>query len=216
MENQVPITPTNFFQLRADCFRLPPSKNHFALSSKNYKNYLLPDTSILTNENSFSKVAMGWSSEGLEIFLWIDEPYSRTLYPQLEKGDSFELCIDTRDVKTSGYNTQFCHHFFFLPELVEGVQAGEITKFRTEDAHELCDSRELKVQSTFSTHHYLLQCFIPTHCLTGYDPEQFNRLGMTYRVNRFNDSPQQFSVLASEYKFEEQPSLWASIHLAIP
>ena len=210
----VPITPINFFQLRLECHRLPPVKgSQFALSTKNYKTYLLPDTAVLTNESPFCSIAAGWSRDGIEIYASIDTPYTRSFHPQIQKGDSFEICIDTRDVKTSGYNTRFCHHFFFLPEAVEGQHAGEITKFRTEDAHELCNPQDLIVESTIKRGSYLLQCFIPSHCLIGYDPEQFDRIGMTYRMNRFGGDPQQLAVLAAEYKYEEQPSLWSSVRL---
>ncbi|MGZ3633207.1 MAG: hypothetical protein ACXWM7_02610 [Parachlamydiaceae bacterium] len=212
MENSVPFTPVNFFQLSLDCHRLPNvKKGAFALHLKNYRQYLLPDTSALTGDDQFAEIALGWSVEGLEIFALIEESYTRSMYPQLEKGDSFELCIDTRDVKTSGYNTRFCHHFFFLPEAVDGRQAGELTKFRTEDAHELCPGHDLIVQSTLQVKTYLLQCFIPAHCLHGYDPEQFDRMGMTYRLNRAGDSSQHFSVIAEDYKFQEQPALWSSV-----
>lgn len=214
MEENVSLTPINFFQVSIECHPLPPAKEApFALNAKNYRKYLLPNLSALTDETPFAEVAMGWCREGLELFVLIQQPYARACYPQFEKGDSLELCIDTRDVKTSGYNTRFCHHFFFLPEAVEGLKAAELTKFRTEDAHELCPSADLQVQSTLKTDHYTMQCFIPSHCLQGYDPDQFDRMGMTYRINRANGSPQHFSVLSEEYKFQEQPSLWSSVRL---
>jgi hypothetical protein len=214
MESSVPFTPINFFHLNMDCLSLPSSnKGPFALSSKNYQKYLLPNTSGLTSEDAFAEVALGWNPEGLELYAVVHEPYLRSIYPQIDKGDSLELCIDTRDVKTSGYNTPYCHHFFFLPEPVEGRQAGELTKFRTEDAHELCNSEELIVKSSIKSKEYQMQCFIPASCLHGYDPEQFDRLGMTYRINRANGHSQHFSVVAEDFKFQEQPSLWASLRL---
>lgn len=214
MDDNVSFTPVNFFQVSFDCHHLPEAKQApFALSLKNYAKYLLPDVSALTGQTSFAEVAMGWSQEGLEILAIIHQPYLKALYPQYDKADSMEICLDTRDVKTSGYNTRFCHHFVFLPEAVEGLQAGELTKFRTEDMHPLCASAELAVQSSLKPDLYILQCHIPSNCLFGYDPEQFDRLGMTYRINRAQGLPQEFSVLAEDYKFQEQPSLWASVRL---
>lgn len=212
MDDSVSFTPVNFFQVSIDCHPLPKALP-FALTPQNYRKYLLPDMSALTGETTFAEVAIGWSKEGLEFLALIRQPFLRTAYPQYEKADSLELCFDTRDVKTSGYNTRFCHHFFFLPEAVEGVQAGELTKFRTEDAHELCNGSELQIKTTLKSNQYLIQGFIPANCLFGYDPEQFDRMGMTYRINRANGSPQQFSVLAEDYKFQEQPSLWSSVRL---
>ena len=214
MENTPPFTPVNFFQISIESPSLPtPKDSPFALTPKNYQKYLLPDLEALTSEPTFAQVAFGWSSDGIELFIAIDQPYLKSTFPQDDTGDSVELCIDTRDVKTSGYNTRFCHHFFFLPEAVEGLQAGELTKFRTEDAHELCDPLDLKVQCTFKQKSYIMQCFIPTNCLNGYDPAQFDRLGMTYRINRANGPSQQFSVVTEDYKFQEQPSLWSSVRL---
>lgn len=214
MDNNVPLAPVNFFQLSVDCHKLPSAgQAPFTLSLKNYSKYLLPDLSGLTGEESFAKVSLGWSSEGIELFAYIEQPYFRTVYPNYDKGDSLELCIDTRDVKTSGYNTRFCHHFYFLPETVEGFHGGELTKFRTEDAHEPCNPLDLQVQSQFKKDYYTMQCLIPAHCLHGYDPEQFDRMGMTYRITRVGGPSQQFSVLAEEYKFQEQPSLWCSMRL---
>jgi hypothetical protein len=121
--------------------------------------------------------------------------------------------IDTRDVKTAGFNTRFCHHFFFLSEPVEGLVAGEITRFRTEDTHELCDPQDLKVISSRKKNSYTMNLFIPGSCLYGYDPDQFNRLGFTYRLNRAHGFPQHFSVVSEDYQIEQQPSLWSSLRL---
>ena len=109
------------------------------LPKKNYKKYLLADTSALCSEESFAEVAMGWHQQGLEIYVRIDEPFRQAHYPEVDRGDSIEVFVDTRDVKTASFNTRFCHHFFFLAEGIEGHFAGEMTRFRTEDVHPLCD-----------------------------------------------------------------------------
>lgn len=213
-EREFSLNPVNFFQISADCLRLPQNdKQSFQLTSRNYHHYLLPNTSSLCVESPFAEVALGWSLEGLEAFVNINEKYQISQHPQVSFGDSVELFIDTRDVKTSGYNTRFCHHFFFLPESIEGVQAGEITRFRTEDTHELCNPKELVIKGEIKAKSYQLQIFIPSQCLYGYDPDQFDRLGFSYRINRFNSTPQHFSVTSDDYQIEQQPSLWSSLRL---
>lgn len=211
-EEFFPITPINFFQIYADCRHLPDGKG-FPFLSKKTDEYLLPDTSGLCSETHFAKVAMGWNEEGLEFIVTIDQPVSESRYPDVTRGDSVELFIDTRDVKTSGFNTRFCHHFFFLPEGVEGHFAGEITRFRTEDSHPLCDPADLIVKPTLKKDGYQLHIFIPKHCLNGYDPTQFKRLGFSYHINRSRGFAQHFSVVTEDYQIEQQPSLWASIQL---
>jgi hypothetical protein len=207
MDDLVPITPVNFFHLSLECSPVKPG----GLTS--LKEHALPDLSDLCAEPYFAKVAMGWNKEGLEFFVEVGQPARRSHYPDVTRGDSVELFIDTRDVKTAGFNTRFCHHFFFLPEAVDDHSAGEITRFRTEDVHELCDPRELRVKTHLKSHNYTLQIGIPAHCLHGYDPEQFDRLGFSYRINRPDGPPQHFSVVSEDYQVEQQPSLWSSVKL---
>lgn len=213
MDELFPITPVNFFALSADCFYLAPEQGFRGTKGKRVDAYVLPQTGILCHEETFASVAMGWNEEGLEFLVHVDKPCEQVYYPAVEKGDSIELFIDTRDVKTSGYNTRFCHHFFFLPELAEGHQAGEMTRFRTEDAHPLCDASELHIQGKSGRQSYEVYCRIPKTCLAGYEPAQFDRLGFSYRINRPHGLPQHFSVVSEDYKIEEQPSLWSSMRL---
>jgi hypothetical protein len=211
-EDFVPITPVNFFQLNANCKRLPTA-TFPRLNARNHRPYLLPDTSSLCAEESFASVAMGWDIEGIEWLITIEAPFIRAYYPEVSRGDSIELFVDTRDVKTSGFNTRFCHHFFFFAEPIEGRQAGELTRFRTEDSHPLCDASALQVQAKLKGDVQNIHIFIPVQCLHGYDPEQFSRLGFSYRINRAEGFPQHFSVVGEDYQMEEQPSLWSSLRL---
>lgn len=208
------LSPINFFQISADCPYIAPAKdNAFPLTSSNAKKFRLPNTSHLCSEEHFTDVSLGWNHNGLIAFVTVDTRFQQSVYPDVSQGDSIELFIDTRDVKTSGYNTRFCHHFFFLPEPIEGHQAGELTRFRTEDFHELCDPKLLKVKAQLKSNSYSIQIFIPSECLHGYDPDQFDRMGFTYRVNRSGRSPQHFSVTTDEYQLEQQPSLWSTLKL---
>jgi hypothetical protein len=100
-----------------------------------------------------------------------------------------------------------------LPETVEEVHAGELTRFRSEDVHELCQGSALQVNTQKKRDGYSLQIFIPSNCLFGYDPEQFDRLGFTYRINRADGSPQHFCVSTEDYAIEQNPSLWSSMRL---
>ncbi len=211
MEELVPITPVNFFQFRLECPFIETSLEK--LPAKKLSKYLLPDLSGLCQEYRFAELAMGWKVEGIEILASISQPVRKVVYPEISRGDSLELFFDTRDIKTSGYATRFCHHFFFLPEPVEGISAGEITRFRTEDSHELCDGTLLKVKSEVKKSGYALHIFIPSACLFGYDPEQFDRMGFAYRINRAEGPPQHLCVSSVDFSIEQQPSLWSSILL---
>src|SRR5438876_772192 len=127
-EDFTPLSPINFFQIIVSCHSIENGKFP-QLTLKNAQQFVLPDTSSLCNERHFADVALGWNLEGIAAWVKVHQPFQECHYPDLTQGDSVELCIDTRDVKTSGYNTRFCHHFFFLPEAVDGHQAAEITHF---------------------------------------------------------------------------------------
>lgn len=200
------FTPINFFATRFECPFLPPGKE---LSSSS----LLPSTAQLLSEEAFANVQMGWNQTGIFLSIHVHKPLEKSFYPSLDRGDAVELFIDTRDLKSAGFNTRFCHHFFFLPETVDGKNAGEITRFRTEDSHPLCDPNDLTVKCFKKKHEYILNIFLPAHCLVGYDPDQFDRLGFTYKIHRVGGDPQHFSVSSSEYAIDQQPSLWSSVKL---
>lgn len=203
------LSPVSFFAVAADCLR-KPLEAKTRLGPKHW----LPDTSALCDDESFARVAVAWATEGFYARVEVEKPFEGAFYPDVQKGDSVEFFIDTRDIKTSGFNTRFCHHFYFFGQPVEGRLAGEMTRFRTEDVHEWCDHTELKVVPHLSQRLYALDIFIPGHCLTGYDPEQFNRLGFTYRINRLLGAPQHFSAATSDFQIDQQPSLWSSLRLA--
>lgn len=208
------LAPIHFLQVRTQCPHLPQQTSFPALESvKKIDKYLLPDLTDFCGDKNFAMVAMGWSAEGLEFQIIVQEPVEKVYFPGVEKGDSIELFIDTRDVKTAGTNHRFCHHFFFLPEAIDGREAGEITKFRTEDKHDWCDPNDLKLKIKKNAKGYTAKIFIPASCLHGYDPEQCSNIGFTYRINRYGDLPQHYSVDSEDYPLEQQPALWSSIAL---
>lgn len=201
----IPLAPLNFFQLNIEVpYRSPTAKTKLS------KKYYLPDTTHLADEEPFGSIAMAWSEQGLLFELTTDIAFNEPQYPRLEDGDSVELFIDTRDLKSAGFNTRFCHHFFFLPAAVDGIQVGEVTHFRTEDSHELCDPSDLSLTALGKRH---WKFFIPSDCLFGYDPQQFDRLGFSYRLNRSGGASQHFAVTGDEYSIDQQPALWSRLRL---
>ncbi|MEI8300286.1 MAG: hypothetical protein WCG10_01570 [Chlamydiota bacterium] len=177
------------------------------------KPFLLPDTSLLLDEEKFADLAMSYSLSGFHIGIRVNQAFQDVAFPDVENGDSVEFFFDTRDRKSAGTIHKFCHHFIFLPKEVGGIQACEMTKFRLEDAHPLCDSKLLQVEAIFKNKEYELKIFIDKEALYGFDPEQFNRLGFTYRVNRKGGPSQHFNLGSQEYLIEKYPSVWASLKL---
>jgi len=197
-----PILPIDFFSPQVDL--LPSEKGTLK------KKHTLPDFSNLLAEDRFADVAMGWEKKGLLFSISVHQPFADAFYPDFHKGDSIELFLDTRDLKTAGFLTRFCHHFVILPKPVEGILAQEITAFRTDDRHELCDPTLIEVKGEFGKRSYTLRIFIPAECLHGFDPSSFDRLGFSYRINRVGGDPQHFALSSDYFSIEKEPSLWSS------
>jgi len=206
------LNPIHFFHLQGECRHTDKQKLP-DFNSKAGKRFILPDTSSITGEELFADLALAWNEEGLSCRVEVNQAPLQSTFPNPERGDSVELFIDTRDVKTSGFNTRFCHHFFFLAEAVNTCQAGEATHFRTEDAHPLCDPKMLQISSHKTARNYRMEIFIPSQCLIGYDPSNFNRIGFTYRINRPDGPSQHYCVTSENYQIHQQPSLWSSLKL---
>lgn len=204
LERVEPLLPIDFFSLRA---AIPFCKNLSA------KKALLPDTSELLCEEQFAKVWMGWSQTALYFLAEVEEPFQDSFYPDYEVGDSIELFIDTRDLKEVSSPTRFCHHFLLFPQEVEGVRALEISRFRAEESHPLCDPDLIEIEVDQKRKGYQMRVVLPAAVLHGYDPEHLPRIGFTYKINRFKKAAQHFCLSSAEHKIARTPSLWATLHL---
>lgn len=209
LEQLPALAPLEFFSIDG---QLQYSKT--APSSRIMRSrFTLPDTSAWLGEERFADIAIAWNESGLFIDVHVDKAFEEAAYPRFEEGDAVELFFDTRDLKTAGFATRFCHQFLFLPQAVQGIQAQELTHFRTEDTHPLCDAADLHVETTFGKKDYEMQIMIPAHCLCGYDPASFDRIGFTYRIHRFKGRPQHFALTSHHFSIEQHPRLWASFKL---
>ncbi len=198
------LMPANFFILEDTCPYI--SKGSFT------KKHVLESYNELCNEETFATVYMGWNEDGIQFKIKSDSPFQKAKKPY-HTGDAVEFFIDTRDMKSSRIVNRFCHHFFFLPEELNGKTKGEITRFRTEDSHPLCSEDLLFLESKKTKTGCEILISIPTEAMHGYDPQQFKRLGFTYRINSASGEKQHFASSSSEYDISQQPSLWGSIRL---
>ncbi len=200
------LSPVQFFGITADCF-------YVRGKLKAVKDYLLPSTADLLGEASFADVYMGWNVEKIAIHCSVHIPFQKTGEGDFRKGDSIELFFDTRDMKTKGAISRFCHHFVFFPVLTQNFYGREVTRFRGDDIHPLCHPEDLQVVPHIEEDSYSITIEIPAHCLHGYDPLSFSRLGFTYRINRAGGSPQHFAVSSEEYTIEQHPATWGCLKL---
>ena len=203
LEGMAPFFPADFFTCSTEV----------AYSKEVKGARILPDLSELLAEEKLASFSLAWNEEGLLGTVTVNSPMTASSFPDYIKGDAVELFIDTRDNKKAGSPTRFCHQFVLLPFEVEGVTAVEVTRFRPEDAHELCDPALIHLDVQKSGEGYSLTFTLPKEILHGYDPLQFPRIGLSYRIHRHKGEAGHFPFSSKRFNPLQNPSLWASITL---
>lgn len=208
-EGLEPLTPLDLFSVGGTLCRAEKTPSCAFLR----KQGALADTSLWLLQENFATVFAAWNPSGLFVLFSVDKPFEEALYPKYRQGDSVELFVDTRPLTSSRQITAFCHHFVFLPQAVQEVSAQEVTKFRGEGNHPLCSPEELEVERTFSKRGYEMWIHIPASCLYGFDPSEFDHVGLSYRINGYRRAPQLFSDSSDHFPLESHPFLWATFTL---
>ena len=200
------LMPIQFFGLNCDC-------SYLKGALKNDRNFLLPSTADCLDEEPFADLFCGWNEDKFSVRVESAVPIQKIGETDFRKGDSLELFIDTRDLKSKAVITRYCHHFIFFPVEHQGHHGREISRFRNEDTHRLCSPEDLEVKAELEADGYSLTVDIPAHCLFGFEPQTNPKIGFTYRLNRADGPPQHFSVSSQEYAIEQHPALWATLKL---
>ena len=197
-----------FFSIAASLYRLPKGKKTFFT-----KDYLLPSSAAYTGEKENTSIYAAWTDDKLLFHFEIKGSFEKA-DSEFRKGDSIELFIDTRDIKSRRFMTSFCHHFVIFPEKVDGFFIKEVTRFRTDDVHALASSKDIAVTAGRSKSSCIIDAEFPHDVLHGYNPQEFNRLGFTYKINYQDKETQNFAFSSLEYLPENNPQMWGTLHLS--
>ncbi len=196
-----------FFSVEADFLHLPKNRTTFYT-----KEYLLPKTQNYLSEESFADVYAAWTEEKILFHIEAKTPFEK-VDREFRKGDSVEIFIDTRDLKSRKFMTAFCHHLVFFPDEIDGIYAKEVTKFRTDDMHTLALPTDLNATTHIDRKSYVMDIEIPTDAMHSFRPNEFSRLGFNYRINRTDGEAQNFAFSSFEYAPETNPQLWGTLNL---
>ena len=188
------------------------------------ESYRLPNLAQLdretpSSEPNFADVRAAWGPQGLaftvEVIgkkqpLWCRES-------RLDESDGLQVWIDTRATHTIHRASKFCSRFVFLPA---GAGRGDASPVadqlliqRARENARPVRPRELQVLSKVTESGYRLSAFVPGMVMTGYDPQQHQRIGFQYAVIDRELGLQTFSNGAT-LPYDEDPSCWATLELA--
>ena len=180
--------------------------------------YAIDNFASIDAQKNFADVRLAWNAFGLGIAVEVRGKQELPVgNPERPRGsDGVTLWLDTRDARASHRGTRYCHQFHLLatgagPERDEPCAVQTRINRALEDAPLAASGNVLlKVQS--KKNGYLLEAFLPTAALNGYDPEEHRRLGFFYAVHD-DELGEQLLSLTPEFPFWEDPSLWSVLEL---
>lgn len=161
----------------------------------------------------------GWAPEGLVFTIILAQKTNQTAWTRLNlhSADSLRVCIDTRDVKENRRANKFCHKFIFYPFIGETLDGSKplaqwLPINRARAIPNPVEIDDFRLASERRRDGYAFSIVVPSHTLTGFDANEFDRIGMHYVAR---DSQHGAFVLqyAEPAPCEEDPSLWASFVL---
>mgnify|MGYP001800653898 CR=1 FL=1 len=156
------------------------------------KQYVVPHFKKYLEEESFAELYASWDEKGIYILAKIHS--DPVVEKEFRKGDSVEFFFNTRRSDERTFFTQYCHHFVFFPEKVDGAFFREVTRFRTDEVHSLRGEEDLLFQTKSSPKGYFIDIHFPQAALHGF-------------AEKKND----LSLSSLEYDPQKVPHFWAPI-----
>jgi hypothetical protein len=167
---------------------------------------------------NFADVRLGWNETGLGLSVEVkgkeNFPIGDAARPR--QSDGVTLWIDTRGDRTGHRATRTCHQFHFLA--AGGGTNKDEPAFAQTKIHRALQDAPLATGSDVPFRFarikggYRIEAFLSAGVLSGFDPEQYPRLGVFYAVRDF-EKGEQTPGADSDFPFVEDPSLWASLEL---
>lgn len=197
------------------------------------ESHKLPNFAALAGYPNRATVWAGWAMDGMYFKMKITGKSSAPHFYGNTGGvsDGLRVWVDTRSSPGIHRATRFCHCFHFFPGQSTGSQStvanslhakddqvsdqargvlDSIPRFR--EAPNAIDAQKLLVSSHIEKDGYTLWSHVPTSCLTGYAPDQFDAISLFVEVVDFELGTQSIS-LGPELRYVEDPSLWIRAEL---
>ncbi|MBI2192509.1 MAG: hypothetical protein HYU36_11050 [Planctomycetes bacterium] len=179
------------------------------------RRFLVPDLTAIEGREPFADVWMAWNEAGLYFAVRVaGKTNPITVHPaDPAGGDSFEVWLSTRDVRTVHQANRYCHQFTFLPR--GGGRGGReplvrpVPIVRAPEKGMLCDPSILQAAAQPERQGYVLEIAIPSEALHGFDPAEHPRLGFTYHVHDTHRGDQSWTV-SKDFRFQDRPSMWGT------
>jgi hypothetical protein len=178
--------------------------------------YALPSISLEGREQS-ATVYAAWSEQRLVFALNVPRTRApRVLPKRLSDGDSFDLYIDTRDIRNAHRAGRYCHKFVIAP--VGGAGQARSPLFEHQEIQRALmgpphvSPPHVEIASSVRDDGYSIELALPASTLNGYDVDITRRMGLAY-VLHDTERPNQIWPHTSELPVWNDTSLWATVEL---
>jgi len=222
MMHKLPIPGRFLFHIEIPCKYKENLANVDELSS----DYEFPDFELLElqegdsifSANKGFRVRGAWNEKGIA-FQFLISGKNREIWcnpNRPDESDRVELWLDTRNVHDVHRATRYCHRLICMP-------AGEGTNGETPSVISLPINRakqlpseipngSIRTRSHVQRNCYSLFVHFSAAALTGFDPEEFQDLGINWALFD-RDFPVKTLTAGSPFPFMEDPSMWYTLHL---
>jgi hypothetical protein len=178
----------------------------------------LDNFAAMDDQKNFADVRLAWNEFGIGMQVEVRGKQQLAVgNPDRPRGsDGVTLWLDTRDARANHRASRYCHQFHFLATGA-GPEHDEPAFVQTKINRALEDAPFASANGVpFMVHPrkdgYLLEAFVPSAALNGFDPQEHPRLGFFYNV-RDDELGEQPLSLTAEFPFWDDPSLWSVLQL---
>jgi len=173
--------------------------------------FRIPPFSSLADEKRFAEFSIGWNDNGLFLHGSIRRPDSdspsrgnRTIH--------ISLYIDTRWSPGVHRGTTYCHRLDFICEPTDSSEIlkghGELGAMQRARANpEAVHPKDISVGLLARSFGYELKAFLRADTLTGFDPREFQEIGLFY-VLQSQTLGSQCMARSKNSPYFEDPSVW--------
>ena len=171
----------------------------------------------LDDAPNFADVRLGWNETGLGLTVDVrgTEHFARGEVSHPRSAEGVTLLLDMRGDRTGHRATRTCQQFHFLPSVGVGHDQPAVIPEKINRAlvdAPLPAAEDVPFRFVRLKGGYRLEAFLSANVLSGFDPEQYPRLGVFYSV-RNTELGEQTPGVDRDFPFWEDPSLWASLEL---
>lgn len=175
------------------------------------------NSTSVSNGKTF-QVRGAWNEKGIAFQFFVSGK-TKTVWcnpNRPDESDRIELWLDTRNVHNVHRATRFCHRFVCLPEGTgengENPAVIPLPINRTKQLPNEVPQGAIQVKSHVQRNCYSLFVYLSANALTGYEPTEFQEIGLTWAlIDR--DFPMKTLSAGVPFPFMEDPSLWYAIHM---